>query len=67
MAAPERPPATIESLTNWEDHGAIWRAVEVTSQRAVIELCSCYGEPIDLVQSSDPEVIAFVRRGPRET
>jgi hypothetical protein len=66
MAESERPPATIESLTNWEDNGAIWRPVEVTSKRVVVELCSCYGEPVDLVQSSDPEVIAFVRRGPRE-
>ena len=39
----------------------------MTSERAVVELCSCYGEPIDLVQSSDPDVIAFVRRGPRES
>lgn len=67
MAAPERPSVTVETLTNWEDHGAIWRAVEVTGERAVVELCTCYGEPVDLVESLDPEVIAFVRRGPRET
>jgi hypothetical protein len=66
MAAPERPTVTIESLTNWEDHGAIWRAVAITEERAVVELCTCYGEPVDVVESHDPEVIEFVRRGPRE-
>jgi hypothetical protein len=66
MAAPDRPSVTVETLTNWEDHGAIWRTVAITDQRAVVELCTCYGEPVDLVESLDPEVIAFVRRGPRE-
>ena len=44
-----RPPTTIEDLERWEEHGAIWRARELTDERAVVELCTCYGEPVDLV------------------
>jgi len=28
----------------------------------VVELCTCYGEPIDVVESGTAEVIAYVRR-----
>ncbi|MGB0094393.1 MAG: hypothetical protein WBP81_17915 [Solirubrobacteraceae bacterium] len=57
----ERRPVTVEDLERWEDHGATWRALEVTDQGAVIELCTCYGEAVDTVQSEAPELIAFVR------
>jgi hypothetical protein len=57
----ERPAVTVEDLTRWEAHGAFWRAVEVSDERAVVELCTCYGEPVDMVRSEAPELIAFVR------
>lgn len=53
--------ATIEELERWEEHGAIWRPVEIGDQHVVVELCTCYGEPVDLVMSRDPSVIEFVR------
>jgi hypothetical protein len=56
-----KPTVTIEYLEEWEDHGAVWRAVEVSADRAVIDLCSCSGEPMDRVQSEEPELIAYVR------
>ena len=56
-----RAPVTIDDLTRWEEHGARWRALELTDERAVLELCTCYGEPVDQVQSDEPELIAFVR------
>jgi hypothetical protein len=52
---------TVEDLERWEDHGAVWRALEVSDQSAVVQLCTCYGEPVDVVRSDDAEVIAFVR------
>jgi hypothetical protein len=58
---PGRPDLTIEALERWQEHGATWRAVEVSSDRAVVELCTCYGEPVDTLQSRTPEVIEFVR------
>jgi hypothetical protein len=57
-----RPPSvTIEDLERWEDNGAMWRAFDVSDERAVIDLCSCTGEPMERVQSEAPEVIEFVR------
>jgi hypothetical protein len=53
--------ATVEELRSWADHGAMWRAVEVSDERAVVELCSCFGEPMEMVQSRSPELIEFVR------
>ncbi len=51
----------MEDLERWEDHGAMWRAVEISDELAVVELCSCFGEPVDMVQSAAPELIEFVR------
>lgn len=51
----------IAELQGWELHGALWRAVELQDRRVVIELCSCSGEPMDLVESHDPELIEYVR------
>jgi hypothetical protein len=56
-----RAPVTIEDLERWEAHGATWRALELSDQRAVLELCTCYGEAVDRVQSDEPALIAFVR------
>jgi hypothetical protein len=56
-----RPQVTIKDLENWEQHGAVWRAVEVSERRAVVDLCSCSGEPMDRVDSDEPEFIEFVR------
>jgi hypothetical protein len=51
---------TIGELEDWELHGATWRPVEVTDRRAVIDLCSCSGEPTDRVESDAPELIDYV-------
>lgn len=68
MADPDRstswPTATIAQLEEWEGHGAIWRAVRVSDKRAVIDLCSCTGEPMERVQSDAPELIDYVRTHP---
>jgi hypothetical protein len=51
----------IDVLTRWEDHGAVWRAVHVSDSRAVVDLCTCTGEPVDRLESDDPELIRFLR------
>jgi hypothetical protein len=53
--------ATIDELEDWEQQGAVWQAVEVSDERAVVDLCSCSGERMERVESDDPELIAFVR------
>jgi prephenate dehydrogenase len=57
--------ATIAELEDWEQGGAVWQPVEITPERAVVDLCSCSGEPMDRVQSADPGFIEFVRTHPR--
>jgi hypothetical protein len=56
-----RPQLTLEDLIRWQEHGATWRPLDVTDARAVVELCTCYGEPVDTVHGDAPELIEFVR------
>jgi hypothetical protein len=56
-----RPSITVEDLERWTDNGAQWRPLEISDERAVVELCTCYGEAVDVVQSEAPELIAYVR------
>jgi hypothetical protein len=56
-----RPGLSVADLERWVDNGATWRALEVTDQRAVVELCTCYGEPVDLLSGDDAELVAYVR------
>ena len=53
--------STVSELEDWEQGGAVWQPVEITLERAVVDLCSCSGEPMDRVQSEDPRFIEFVR------
>jgi hypothetical protein len=48
-------------LQRWEDHGAVWRAVHVSDEHAIVDLCECTGQPVDRLESSDPELIRFLR------
>jgi hypothetical protein len=57
----ERPLITAEDLERWTDNGAQWRPLEVSDELAVVELCTCYGEPVDVVQGRAPALIAYVR------
>jgi hypothetical protein len=61
MAEPARPTVTVEDLERWEDNGATWRALEVTDERAVVELCTCYGEPVDVLRGEGRELVEYVR------
>ncbi len=54
-------PATIAELEDWTLNGAGWEPVELSERRAVVELCTCHGERVDLVESEDPEFIEYVR------
>ncbi len=57
MAGRETPVAV---LKRWEDHGAQWRPVAVEHGRAIVDLCTCYGGPVDRLESDDPEFVSFV-------
>jgi hypothetical protein len=62
--SPGQAGAEIERLERWEDLGALWRAVVIHDDRAVVHLCACTGEPVDRLESDDRELIAYLRRRP---
>jgi hypothetical protein len=57
---------TIVELEDWERGGATWHPLELSKERAVVELCTCYGETVDVVESDDPKFIHFVRTHPAD-
>jgi hypothetical protein len=60
-ASSARAPLTVAELERWTDSGATWRAVEIADARAVVELCTCYGEPVDLREGAGEELIEYLR------
>ena len=53
--------SAVEIVRRWEDHGAAWRAVHVSDELAVVDLCTCTGDPVERIESSDPELIRLIR------
>lgn len=51
---------TVERLEDWVRAGAHWRVLHHGELRAVVELQQCTGEPVELVESGDPAVIAYL-------
>jgi hypothetical protein len=56
-----RPSLTVEDLVRWEDNGATWRAFELSDTHALVELCTCTGEPVDMLRGDSVELVAYVR------
>jgi hypothetical protein len=40
--------------------------VELSGERAVVDLCTCRGEPVERLESEDPAVIGCVRTAQRD-
>jgi len=51
---------TLLTLTHWEDRGAIWRTKSLDGEVAVVELCSCHGEPVEELRSADPALLRYL-------
>lgn len=52
---------TIDALERWVLAGAHWRVVDIANDRAVVDLCTCVGEPIERLETDDPRVIGYLR------
>jgi hypothetical protein len=52
---------TIDVLERWVLLGAQWRVVDLSDQRAVVDLCNCTGETVERLRSEDPSLISYVR------
>jgi hypothetical protein len=55
-----RSPAAV--LIGWEEHGVIWRLRHHSDTLAVVDLCTCHGEPVDELRSSDPGLLRYAAR-----
>jgi hypothetical protein len=53
-------------LERWEAQGATARVVVLSGRLAVVELCTCHGELVDTLRSSDPELLRHLAERRRE-
>ncbi len=51
-----RPTVTAQDLDRWEANGATWRLFSADEDRILIELCTCTGEPVDVVAAA-PDLV----------
>ncbi len=59
--ADDRKPLSVAELERWVEFGARWRALTLTDGAATVELCQCTGELVELRETDDPQVIAYLR------
>ena len=62
---PTMTESPIDTLLRWEQHGAVWRAKSVSEMEAVVDLCTCAGEPVDQLRFTDPAVLRYLADRPR--
>ena len=54
----------LRTLARWEDSGALWRARSLGPDEAEVELCTCYGELVEMLRSDDPELRRYLAARP---
>lgn len=50
----------LQVLARWEEAGALWRTRSLGEGEAVVDLCTCHGEPVDELRSGDPELLRYL-------
>ncbi|MGH2776742.1 MAG: hypothetical protein ACRDJT_15120 [Actinomycetota bacterium] len=50
----------VSALKRWCEHGADYRVLHLSDELAVVELCTCFGEPVDQLESSDPRLLRYL-------
>jgi hypothetical protein len=55
------PILSVSVLDRWTLFGGHWRLVEITEKQATVALCACTGEPLQHLQTHDPETIHYLR------
>jgi hypothetical protein len=53
-------------IERWVLFGAQWRIVELTWERAVVDLCTRSGECVERLESDDPALIGYLRTTQRD-
>jgi hypothetical protein len=57
-------PLTVAALERWALFGATWAVIEISPEHAIVQLCTCTGEPVERHETQDPTLIAYLRRAP---
>ena len=52
----------VSVLRRWKDHGADYRVLHLSRDLAIVELCTCFGEPVDRLESGDPRLLRYLRK-----
>jgi len=55
------PVLSAATLEQWTLFGAHWHLIEISEKHATVELCACTGEPVQRLQTHDPETIHYLR------
>lgn len=58
------PETPVEKVTRWEDFGALVRVRHLSERYAILDLCTCTGEPVEHFESDDPGLIELLRARP---
>ena len=56
--SPEDPVTTIE---RWVDSGADYRVVHLSDGQAIVDLCTCDGQPMERLEAADERLVAWLR------
>ena len=51
----------VEVLQRWRDSGATYRILHLSDEAAIVQLCTCSGEPVERLESRDPEFLGYLR------
>ena len=51
----------VSVLERWCDHGAHFKVLHLSDEAAIVQLCSCTGEPVERLESSDPRLVEYLR------
>lgn len=54
-------PVTVDDLESWVLSGGRWRVLDISNEHAVVDMCTCTGEPMERLESGDPAVIRYLR------
>jgi hypothetical protein len=52
----------VSVLERWCDNGAQFKVLHLSDRAAIVQLCSCTGEPVDRLESNDPRLIEYLRQ-----
>lgn len=51
----------VDVLERWQLSGGTWRVTSISDGAAEIDLCTCSGEPVERLRSTDPAFVELAR------